>query len=149
MKKPDPNFTLKLSEFVESHVRQDHCHPISKSLAEIIEIIAKDTLICHVQWESNDGSKLETPLLWKYQYWAIDCERWLTRKRIAQEEKITRDILEANLKRVALALQYATALQYSQCLIVARKHLIKNNRPILDWLSKEHGLKLITKREEL
>lgn len=108
MKKPkDPPFTFpKLSQLVDLLIGDaDNCIIPRKysSLAELLEVAARDTFICAIQWNDENDQPLHTPVLWRYQRYMESVERWKAQKERSRLERIQRFIFAANVQKVAMA----------------------------------------------
>lgn len=143
----DPNINLPLSQIVKLILRDDFERDIPTPLAEIIEILAKDTLICHVQWNDKYNPDLTGPKLWLYQAWATHSDRWERAKKKSEEERVKRFIFEANVRIVTKACKAYLNLDDNWGTSTAFA-LLKQNRMIaIEAICGKN--KLITKEEEL
>ena len=144
-KKSDPSFNILLTDFLDSHLREDFSLVISKKLGEVIEKISKEKLICHIQWTGFDGKKLHNPIVWRYKYWVDSSEKWQKDKDRSDRERTERHIFNANVKRVSkrcmefmlMDEQHASSTAF--CIV---KHNKKNAMEML-------GITLIEKESEL
>lgn len=104
MKKEEPQITTDLREYIDiflgdSHYRE-HKYP---KTAEIIEIKARNTFICYIQWKDEYDKPLRLPVVWSYAAWADSEERRARAKKRSEEQRVERFIFEANTKIVAKA----------------------------------------------
>lgn len=99
--KSRPSFQISLEDFLDSHLADAHSRPIPHHIAEIVEILAKDRLLCYVQWPDKYSPHLDGPVLWRYKYWAEDFERTMRARKRSEDERVKRFIFEANVRLVA------------------------------------------------
>lgn len=133
-KSDEPSFNITLSEFLDSHLRTDFCTLISKRIGEIIEVLAKDKLICHVQWTDYDGKKLAQPMLWRYKYWVESTDRYAAAKERAEQEREKRFIFNRNLEILTDACQATMMLDDKWAKDIALSILLKNKTKMLQVL---------------
>ena len=144
-KSDEPSFNITLSEFLDSHLRTDFCAPINRKLGEIVEALSKDKLLCHVQWTDFEGKSLDTPMLWRYKYWAESSERYARAKAASDSERQRRFIFNRNLEIIAEAVEMTMLLDEARAKNVALSILTKNKTTMLQILD----VKLIKNIDEV
>ena len=103
MNNKEPTITLKLSYFVNSHLAGLDCREIDPLIAECIELLARGTDICFIQWPSLHDTYYPTkvPLLWNYNKWRLSSELWTRQRNYSEEQRKIRFIKEGNVEQIA------------------------------------------------
>lgn len=96
--------------------------------ATILDSIFKDGQLYKIQFDNFDGSAKEYPLLRSYKEWDTDYLTYLRRKRKSDEERIERNIVNANIKIISIHLMKMLSLDESNAKSAALK-LLKNFSP--------------------
>lgn len=99
----NPDITIKLRDLVSLLLGDSHSEqfpPGYRHVAELIEIKAKGTHICHVQWTDQWCPELQEPVLWVYARWCESVERWERARKRAEEERKAKFIFDANVRMV-------------------------------------------------
>lgn len=144
--KEKPSFQITLEDFLNSHLGSDHSRPIPQHLAEIVEIISKDLLVCYVQWPDQYSPHLDGPILWRYKYWYDDNERIMRARKRSEDERIKRFIFEANVRLVARFCKTHFGQDDNWSSVTAFSLMKKGNMKAIKALGIE---KLIETEEEL
>src|ERR1017187_7291950 len=120
-------FSISLHDFISSHLRDDFSFPVSLKLAEVIDKLSRGKCICHVQFTSFEGKKLNHPLLWKYKYWVESSEKYQKDKERSEHERQERYIFDYNVKIVSKACINIMLMEESQALSTAFV-IVKHNK---------------------
>ncbi len=116
-------------------------------MAEIIFHKTQNNHTCFIQWADKYNPELKEPVLWEYNAWMGNTERWERQKRRSDMERIERNLLEANVKLVSRAWS-----EYSQVPLGANTEIVAYS---MLKQKREKAIrvfyvgKLITKEEEL
>lgn len=136
-KSEEQSFNITLSEFLDSHLRTDFCAPIARKIAEIVEVISKDSLKCHVQWTDFEGNRLDTPLLWRYKYWVESADKYNSLKLRAERERKERFIFNRNLEILTEACEATMLLDKTRARDISLRILLEKRYKMLKVLEVE------------
>jgi len=135
--KHGPSFNITLSQFLDSHLRTDFCAPISKKLADIIEVLSKGLLLCHVQRLDFEGNPLSQPILWRYKYWADSLEKYKLTKAQAEKSREQYFIFKHNLHILTEACEATMLLDEKKAKDIALSILSGKRQTLLKILEVE------------
>lgn len=164
MSNEEPQITQSISSFIKSHlgignfidldgiVEFKHYwsyRPVSLDVAKQILAVTNNEHTCYIQFADEHSPHLKEPLLWEWNAWTSQCDKW---KRAAERSRIEREqrfIRDANVILIAKALVKLTGgnMDYEMALESADKMMMRDN-----WAIAAKGIgvsKLITKVEEI
>lgn len=76
---------------------------IHKATAVILQGDSTLKGVYHIQLTDHDGTELDHPIIWRYQAWLVDKDRWTAKKAALEKEREDRWIFEENVRRVQRA----------------------------------------------
>ena len=147
MKKEIQTITLPLDEYLRDKLGDNHCVSIRSSTATIIEAKLKGNLTYKIQFPDRYSPDLEQPLLWRYSAWSESVELWERQRKRAHDDRVTRYLLDANIKIVARRLSDLYNMGTESATMIALS--IVKDKTNMEKKTKHIGVVILTKESEL
>lgn len=124
--------------------------PISNSTAEVLFLVCKNKVLCHVQYPGHGevditGKLITQPHLWAIERWQDSSEKWLRARAWSEKQRDERLVFEANIRKVQRAILKMAMISPEFATVLAHRMVKKNEMDKITAL----GVRLFTNVKEI